>query len=322
MVTLSDMKYVLTILFVLMVCTGWAQNDYLKFTDYNVARPLINPATVGMESGFNGLLMYQTCFESSDVRPSLGAFNINSALKNKNLGGGVSVIYDKYGPYQKTSAYLAFSYKLKVNEGKNLFFGLQAGVNYVTNDPSKYHRKDYEAAIEEKIDLSQPNFGIGLHLQAEKYCFGVSIPEFLYNYIDWENNRKESGFVSDKMHFYVYGAYRFDLGKNTMLEPYSYITSLETDKIQVDLGARLIYRDAFSIGLQYRTEESVGVMARVRLLDELWLGYSFENNSDASPYFNSLQEISVTFHFGKRSKKSSSSESESFDNTINSIRYF
>lgn len=319
------MRYIITSLLLLMSCGVFAQNDYLKFTDYTVARPLINPATVGTESGLNGLLMYRTCFETSAVRPSFGAFNINSAIKDKNLGGGISVIYDKYGPYQKMSAYLAASYKMKVNEGRMLYFGLQAGVNYVTNDPSKYHMLpgQEEDVVYEKVNLSQPNFGVGLHFQAEKYCLGISIPEFLFNYIEWSSSRKESGFLAEKLRFYIYGAYKFTLSSNMMLEPYTYLTYAEQNEMQMDLGARLLYREVISLGLQYRTKQSVGVMARVKLLDELWLGYAFENNSESAPYFNSQQEISLTFRFGKKDKKSSSSkEGDTYDDTINSIRYF
>lgn len=313
------------LLAVLLTATirGWGQNDYLKFTDYTTARPLINPATMGVEEGVGGLVMYQTSFESSSIRPSLGAFNLNSSIRDKGLAGGVTALYDKFGPYQKVSAYVALSYKLKVNEGKHLFFGLQAGVNYVSNDPSKYHWDEEEPSAMEQISLSQPNFGFGLHYQADKLTLGVAIPEMLYNYYDFTNNRKESGFVSEKLRFYAYGAYRFDLSQKSVLEPYTYITYAEMDDLQLDLGVRLIFREAFSVALQYRTKQAVGIMAKVKLFDDLWVGYSFENNSDASPHFNSLQEVSVSFRFGKKDKKSSKGdEKESYDDMINSSRYF
>lgn len=316
------MKLIFTSLFVLMNCVLFAQSEYLKFTDYTLAQPLINPATMGVESGTGGLVLYQSCFEKTDYRPSLGAFNINSSIKDKSLGGGITIIYDKYGPYQKMAAYMAGSYKLKVNEGKYLFFGLQAGINYVSNDPSKYvlHNPE-EAVLLEKINLSQPNFGFGLHFKADNYFVGFSIPEFMYNYVDNEG-RKESGLISERLKLYLYGGYKFPLGKNTQLEPYSYLTYAEQESMKMDLGVRLWYKESFAVGLQYRTKEAIGVMARVKLFDELWLGYSFENNSEASPSFNSRQEISLSFRFGKKESKSSSGEGEKFDENINSIRYF
>ena len=148
-------KYGILLVVLLTAFRGWGQNDYLKFTDYTTARPLINPATMGVEEGVGGLVMYQTSFESSSIRPSLGAFNLNSSIRDKGLAGGVTALYDKYGPYQKVSAYVALSYKLKVNEGKHLFFGLQAGVNYVSNDPSKYHWDEEEPGAMEQISLER-----------------------------------------------------------------------------------------------------------------------------------------------------------------------
>lgn len=313
------MKFVLTLVLVVLSCVGFAQSSALKFTDYTVAQPLINPAAMGLETGANGLMLYRSRFEKSEFWPSTGAFNINSLIPNKNLGGGISVIFDKYGPYQKLFVYLAGTYRLKVNEGKWLYFGLQAGVNYVTNS-NDYIIHDEETIFTE--NYSQPNFGFGLHYKADNYFIGASIPEFRYNTVD-ENGERVSETISEMMKIYLYGGYRFKIGKTTDLMPYTYITYCEYEEMVMDLGARLTFREAFEFGLQYRTKESFGVLARVKLFDELWLGYSFEgNNSRVDHKFNSTQEINLTFRFGKKGNKSSSSSEDKFDDNINSIRYF
>lgn len=312
------MKVVLILILALGMCRGYAQTTVLKFTDYTMAQPLINPAAMGQESGANGLLLYRSRFEKSEFWPSTGAFNINSLIPNKNLGGGISLIFDKYGPYQKLFAYLAGTYRLKVNEDKWLYFGLQAGVNYVTNS------NDYIIHDEETIftdNYSQPNFGFGLHFKAENYFIGASIPEFRYNTVD-ENGERVSETISEMMKIYVYGGFNFKIGKTTELMPYTYITYCEYEDMIMDLGAKLTFRDAFQFGVQYRTRESFAASVRVKLFQDLWLGYSFEgNNSRVDNKFNSTQEIGITFHFGKKGQKSSSTE-DKFDDTINSIRYF
>lgn len=313
------MKIVLILLLVLTTCVGYAQNSVLTFTDYGAAQPLINPASMGHESGANGLLLYHSRFEKAEYWPSTAAFNINSMLTEKNFGGGLSVIFDKYGPYQKLFLYVAGTYKLKVNEGKNLYFGLQAGVNYVADDPAR------DVAQEETVfaeNYSQPNFGFGLHFEAENYFIGASIPEFRYNTLD-EQGEKISETASEMMRIYLYGGFRFKVGNTTRLMPYAYMSYSEFESMKTDLGVKLLLRDAFEFGMQYRTKEAFGVLVRVRVFDGLWLGYSFEgNNADVGSKFNSTQEIGLSFHFGKKGKKSSSSEEEKVDDSINSIRYF
>ncbi len=312
------MKSVLILFLVLTTCVGYAQNSVLTFTDYGAAQPLINPAAMGHESGANGLLLYRSRFEKTDYWPSTGAFNINSILKDKNFGGGLSVIFDKYGPYQKLFLYVAGTYKLKVNEGKNLYFGLQAGINYVSNEG------EYKVSQEETVfsdNYSQPNFGFGLHFETENYFVGASIPEFRYNTLD-ENGDKISETASEMMKIYMYGGFRFKVGKTTQLMPYAYLSYCEYEDMKLDLGAKLILKESFEFGLQYRTKEAFGVLLRVRLFEDLWLGYSFEGNSaDVGNKFNSTQEIGLTFHFGKKGKKSTATE-EKADESINSIRYF
>lgn len=313
------MKVVLTALLLLAVGMGYAQNSVLKFTDYGVAQPLINPASMGHETGANGLFLYRSRFEKAEYWPSTGAFNINSMLKDKGLGGGLSILFDRYGPYQKLFAYVAGTYKLKVNEGKNLYFGLQVGVNYVTNNAGNYRLHDEETIFLD--NYSQPNFGFGLHFQTENYFVGASIPEFRYNTLD-EAGEKVSTTASEMMKIYLYGGFKFKVGKTTDLIPYLYASYCEYEATQMDLGAKLRFKDAFEFGVQYRTKEAFAALLRVKLFEELWLGYSFEgNSSDVGNKFNSVQEIGVTFHFGKKSAKSSSSE-EKVDDTINSIRYF
>lgn len=312
------MKFVFTSILVLLVSLGFSQNSILKFTDYGVTKPLINPAAMGLESGVNGLLFYRSRFEKAEYWPSTGAFNVNSMIRDKNLGGGLTLIFDKYGPYQKLFAYVAGTYKLKVNEGKWLYFGLQAGINYVTNEGN------YKLADEENVfsdNYSQPNFGFGLHFQAEKYFAGVSVPEFRYNTID-QNGERVSDMVSEMMKIYAYGGFTFNLGKSTTLQPYLYLTYSEYEDMQMDLGAKLRFKEAFEFGAQYRTKESFAAIVRVKLFEDVWLGYSFEgNNSSVDNNFNSVQEIGLTFHFGKKGQKSSSQD-EKVDDTINSIRYF
>ncbi len=298
---------------------GFAQTNLMRFTDYNMAQPVINPARMGTGSGVNGLLLYRTRFENSDVWPSTGVLNVHTLLEEKNLGGGLNIIFDKYGPYQKLYAYVAGTYRLQVNEGKYLFFGIQAGLNYVGTKP------DYFMVHEEQIfadNYSQPNFGFGMHYQAENYFLGLSIPEFRYNAIDQEGN-KISSMMSDMLKVFLYGGYRFRLATNTDLEPYSYLSYSGEEGSTIDIGARLIYKDNLIFGAQYRTDQAFAAMVRVRLTEGFWLGYAFEgNNSDIDNSFNSVQEIGLTFHFGgKKEQRRSAPEEEAYDD-INSIRYF
>ena len=298
---------------------GFAQTNLMRFTDYTMVQPVINPACMGVNSGVNGLLLYRSRFENSEVWPSTGVFNLNTMIEDKNLGGGLNIVFDKYGPYQKLHAYLAGSYRLQVNEGKHLFFGVQAGLNYVGTD-DRYRTIDHELISAD--NYSQPNFGFGLHYQAENYFLGISIPEFRYNTIDQDGN-KVSSMMSDMLKIFVYGAYRFKLAANTDLEPYSYVSYSGEESTDIDFGAKLIYKNNLIFGAQYRTEQAFAAMLRVRLTDDIWLGYAFEgNNSDIDNSFNSVQEIGLTFRFGGKKKQGTKTPAEEKYDEINSIRYF
>ena len=76
------MRFLIAGILVLVSTLGFAQSSVLRFTDYGVTRPLINPACMGLEEGVNGLLLYRSRFEKSEYWPSTGAFNINSDRKS------------------------------------------------------------------------------------------------------------------------------------------------------------------------------------------------------------------------------------------------
>lgn len=316
-----DKKIIVTIIGLLMLSSVWAQSDMLTFTDYKLARPLINPAGMGHEAGINGMLLYHSRFEKAEYWPSTGAFNINSLIKDKDFGGGLSVLFDKYGPYQKLFAYVSGIYRLKVNEGKFLYFALQAGVNYITNNVDEYIQNDGAEEYISSDSYSQPNFGFGLHFQGKNYAIGIGLPELRYNTLDKDGN-KISQMASEMMRIFLYGEYSFKLGKTTSLMPYIVLNYSEYGGMQSDLGAKVRLKEAFEFGLQYRTKEAFAAMVNVKLFDDVWLGYSFAGNtSDVGNKFNSVQEIGLTFHFGKKGKKDAGSEEEKYDE-INSIRYF
>ena len=54
------MRFLIAGILVLVSTLGFAQSSVLRFTDYGVTRPLINPACMGLEEGVNGLLLYRS----------------------------------------------------------------------------------------------------------------------------------------------------------------------------------------------------------------------------------------------------------------------
>ena len=42
---------------------AFAQSNILRFTDYSMVQPIINPSCMGLEDGIGGLLLYRSRFE-------------------------------------------------------------------------------------------------------------------------------------------------------------------------------------------------------------------------------------------------------------------
>ena len=100
--------------------------------------------------------------------------------------------------------------------------------------------------------------------------------------------RRRSGIL--RRHYYLYSGYVFRLDNGIDLKPSVLLKYQPQAPLQADLNMNIWFKDLFSCGFSYRTNDAVSVMVEIPLGKKLSVGYAFDNT------ISNLQQVSAGTH--------------------------
>src|ERR1700751_4987027 len=120
----------------LIVCTNsFAQHNSL-FSQYMFNGLLINPAYAGSNDVLSATAIDRMQWAGFDGAPKTLSFSLHSPLKNKKVNLGLSVLNDQIGVTTQNKINAVYTYRIFFKKS-SLSFGLQEGIDMVTNNWSK-----------------------------------------------------------------------------------------------------------------------------------------------------------------------------------------
>jgi type IX secretion system PorP/SprF family membrane protein len=268
------MKNILFSLFTLCsVSIVNAQQEAL-FAQYYNNPMLINPATVGSTQQHELRLFHRWQWVAFAGAPITAGVSYQGLFKKKHGIGG-TVYYDQTGPTSSWGAKLSYAFHIPINEMR-LSIGL-AG---------RFQQNRVNTAV---IDLINPNDNalqqnsaflgdaeVGALFYGEKFYFGVSAPNLLQTKFDLGTNSNRTPIAQQYRHFFIYGGYKFKLGK-VSLEPSIMGKWVQGTPFQIDGGVRMHFlKNQMSVGLAYRTPGALSLMYRVVFDKQFPLCVSFD----------------------------------------------
>lgn len=195
-----NFKYiVLIILFIVTVGSLSAQQDP-NYTFYRFNMNIINPAYAGASETTDVGLNIRSQWAGVPGAPETQSLIFGTSV-GKKVGVGLSVVNDKTFIENQTSLALDFSYKLKLNENNDLFFGIKGG--FTSYDVNTEGLLTY--GIQQDMSLMNidgrfnPNFGAGLYLKNDNYFISFSVPKILTP-DRLEQNNDQARLSIDKVH--------------------------------------------------------------------------------------------------------------------------
>lgn len=277
-------KIILFFLAVFTAVTSIAQQD-AQFSQYMFNNLYISPAAAGItgqpEVGFIARaqwLNYQPTGSSSTGPVSGGQPNsqlVTASMPFQKIHGGVGIVIinDKTGPVKTTQFGLAYSYHIKLGEGK-LGIGAKLGmVNASVNGSEyKYQTSNDPNIPDGSVNQSKPNLDGGAWYQHDKFYIGLGISHL---------NKPQFKTVAYSLtqHSYLTGAYIFEVSRNVKFTPTVLLkTSLKPKGTTFDLNGIVTLQEKYWIGAMYRYKDAVGLMAGINLLKNhsLKLGYALD----------------------------------------------
>ncbi|CAG2534627.1 PorP/SprF family [Maribacter dokdonensis] len=267
--------YRFIIVFTLLVVGRMSAQQDPNYTFYRFNMNLINPAFAGADETTDFGMNLRSQWSGVQGAPETQSFIFGTPL-GKNVGIGLSVINDKTFIENQTAIALDISYKLKLSESHNLYFGIKGGfTSYDANTDGLLTYGIMQDASLMNIDgRFNPNVGAGVLLRHESYFISLSVPKILTP-DRLEQNDGLARLGMDKPHMYLVGGYDINLGGNMMLKPSTSLRYVEAAPLSVDITGILEFNRKFGLGAGYRLNESISglFMFRTNWID---IGYAYE----------------------------------------------
>ena len=273
------------------ITTIVAQQDP-NFTLYNFNMNVINPAYAGANDAKELNLSHRSQWLGVDNAPNTQTLSYSMPLKN-NLGFGVSIVNDKVFVLSETDIAVDVSYKLKVSETHNLFFGVKAGGGFVNIDLNNTGAAGNDPLFTANQSFFNPHLGAGLYLKHKKYYVTLSTPNFL-NGKRYEKKGNTPRAAIDNMHVYLGTGYIFNITPDFELTPAFMMRHVNGAPTSYDVSSTLKMYQKFSLGANYRLDETVSVYSLIKVMDKLKFGLAYDittSEVDAVGADNSLELI-------------------------------
>lgn len=285
--------------------TGALAQQAPIFTNYNNSYAYINPGFAGLSEGVNLLGLYRqqwagfTDNDGNNIAPT--TFLLTGDMPISLLRGGISfsVMNDQLGFENNTNVGLGYSYHLDIG-GSSLGIGLSASLLNRAVDFSKLTPGQSGDPL-----LNQLGEESGMLFDLSAGVFW-QMPESLYIGVSCINLLNTTGralgadetaasFSTDRT-LYLVAGYPFML---ETMPTFKFIPSVNVmtniSSTQLNAGMKVVYNDIFSLGVNYRPQESIGLTVGLVIKDFI-LGYAYDINTMGN-HIPGSHEIALSYCF-------------------------
>ena len=280
---------VLAVTLFLLSMSGVRAQQAPIFTNFTNSYAYINPGFAGLSEGVNLLGLYRQQWAGGFVNESVNSlapttFLLTGDMPIKALGGGISfsVMNDQLGYEKNTNVGLGYSYHFDLG-GSTIGLGvsvslLNRAVDFNQLIPGQPGDPLLNQLGEESGMLFDASAGLFWQIP-ESFYIGVSGIN-LFNTTGRTLGQSESAasFTTDRT-LYLVAGYPFMF---ETMPTFKFIPSVNLmtniSSTQVNAGMKVIYNDLFSLGVNYRPQESIGLTVGLTIKDFV-LGYAYDINT-------------------------------------------
>jgi type IX secretion system PorP/SprF family membrane protein len=260
------------------------------------------PSTYAV-SGQTRLLKNSYISKSTSVRKKLV-----KQTKGGKVGLGGYIFNDNKGIMKRTGAQAAYAYHIQMGQSggypNDLALGLaltayQFSINTdgLIYDPDDPLLNSYDRSV------FITDFNFGASFTTSKYYVGLAMTNLLRGSLIFGDTsatkRNELG------HFFLTGGYKFPLNNDFTLEPAAFIKSSDMlfKSVQMDLTARVFYKDNYWAGLSWRTNDALIMLMGLKY-DRFIFAYAFDFTlTDIRKQSMGTHELTLAVKFGESARR-------------------
>lgn len=296
---MKQIRNILATALLLVSSIAVAQQESV-YTFYRQHMNLVNPAYAGMDSVTIATSTLRKQWTGIANAPETQAVSFGTSM-GKKVGLGMTVISDKTFIEKQTYFSLDFSYRLKMSETAEVYFGIKAGGNTYNVNTSGLETYNVQAdPALASISTFNPNVGVGAVYKEGAMYISLSIPR-LFNAKRAKNDAGYASVATDSPHIYLSGGYDIPLQgefSTLVLKPSAMLRYVSGAPVSLDLTTMLQIDKTFELGAMYRTDKAYAAMATVVISKRLLFGYAYEMSTrPALASARNTNEILLQFRF-------------------------
>jgi type IX secretion system PorP/SprF family membrane protein len=267
------------------------------FSQYLFNGFLINPAYAGLD-GYSAvnltareqwvgipnspktyMVSYQTRFlgKSFVSKGAAARQKMMSKYTSGRVGIGGVIYNDRNGLINRTGGQVTYAYHIKLDRHENISLAVSGLLYQFSIDRSRIQTENADRLIDNTIlNMIIPDVGVGAVYTSETFYGGVSIDQLLQSYLKLGGNKIDKEYRLYRQ-YYVTAGYRYDIDKETAIEPSCLIKVTNQFSYQLDLTTKVIFNRDYWAGLSYRTGSAIVLQAGVSV-ERFHFGYAFDYN--------------------------------------------
>ncbi|MGZ4055187.1 MAG: PorP/SprF family type IX secretion system membrane protein [Bacteroidia bacterium] len=305
----------------LVFTVGNALAQQLPFSSqYYTNEFVTNPAFTGNHQDINAFLTHRSQWTGIAGAPQTSYLTLDGPIEAKNIGLGLNLYSDVTSMTSRNGAFANYSYKLKINDDNNLFFGLALGILNTKIDFSKAVVRDANDPFLFSTAQTKTTFSadFGLGYTWKKLEVGVCIPQILGNKVRFKNDDGNTSYYDLARHYQGTIKYVFDVVKDKEITAYPLImVRYATGSIfQYDVNAVIDWKKIGWFGVTYHSNNAVALSGGVRYKG-LAVGYAYDIGvSKVKSYTGSSSEFLLSYTFGRGKKDEIVAKTEEPKDTV------
>lgn len=306
-------RKLITSIFVMLFFVSYGQQQSL-FTNV-LANPLhYSPAYVGSTNYHEVSFFNRNQWVGFKDAPRNFYLNFHGSYKNKAKHGyGVQLLTEQFGLVGKTGIYVNYGYQIKMSSKWKMGLGVRPGF-------VQYRVRLYDAVIADEGDpiLSGNTYSgnafdvnAGFRLYSDKFEFSGTVDHLIGQDLNLKSYNQNLQF-----HYTLMSSYKFIFKKHWELRPAILFRYTKPVPAQVSILAQLTYKDKLFGGLNFRTNDAMGVFLGVRLKERLAITYGYDYSyTKLRKYSAGSHEIGISFIITKN-RPSLEEEDDKLNNSI------
>lgn len=279
------------------------------YSQYMLNGFLLNPAVAGTQEGIPVALTYRNQWAGFTDAPKTFTLSGNG-MTGKRVGLGGIVFAEKTGPVSRTGIQGTYAYHMELTDQMKLSLGVEGMLHQHVLDQSKLNLDEANdvavLGIKQKDMVADANFGF--YVYHKNFYGGLSVPQLFQNKVELESNKGNLNRLY-RHYFFNFGG-RFQLSEKAQLEPSLLVKAVAAAPYQFDLNCKALLEKKYWVGLSYRDQESIVILAGLENKD-FRIGVSYDYSiTSVRKYSSGTHEIYLAYNVHSILKKKSKEPTE------------